>query len=78
MARNRLNKEQFMEKYAQSKSTYHRRIEELRKSEFWDAYIHPSTQEVWIDEDRYQEFLIWKSANRFKKMKNLGIDEGRW
>ena len=77
MARNWLTKEEFMAKYAKSESTYVRRIEELRKSDYWGAYIHPTSREVWIDEDQYQDFLIWKSTNRFKKLKNLGIDETR-
>lgn len=76
MVRNWMTKEEFMEKYAKSESTFNRRMEELRKSDYWEAYIHPTAKEVWIDEDRYQEFLMWKSRNRFKKLKNLGIERG--
>ncbi|MGY3766810.1 hypothetical protein ACWOAH_09825 [Vagococcus vulneris] len=62
-----LSKEQFMKKYAKSDSTYAKRTEELRKHPIYsEAYIAPTTQEVWIDESIYQEFLIWKHQNKFK------------
>ena len=63
-----LSKEEFMEKYAKSDSKYNTRITELRDNpDFKKAYISPSHKEVWIDEAIYQDFLIWKSNNKFKK-----------
>lgn len=63
-----LSKEDFMNKYAKSESKYNSRITELREHpDFREAYISPSNKEVWIDEDIYQKFLIWKHENRFKR-----------
>lgn len=62
-----LNKEDFMKKYAKSDSKYNSRITELRDhSEFKKAYVSPSNKEVWIIEEIYKSFLLWKSENRFK------------
>lgn len=62
-----LTKEDFMKKYAKSDSKYNTRITELRKHpEFKVAYISPSNKEVWIVEEIYKKFLIWKSENKFK------------
>ena len=36
------------------------------ETQYRDAFIQPSKYELWIDEDIYQEFLIYKSKNRFK------------
>lgn len=62
-----LSKSDFMKKYAGSDSKYARRMEELRSHpKFSSAYIAPTTQEIWIDEEIYQEFLIWKHENKNK------------
>lgn len=71
MSRNWLNKEQFMSKYDYSESTFIRRKEECLQTQYRKAFIQPSKKELWIDEDIYQEFLIFKSEKRFKaKVKN--------
>lgn len=68
MIRSLLSKEKFMDKYAQSERTYQRRMEEFKKiPQFKRGFIQPTSSEVWIDEAIYQDFLIWKSENRFKK-----------
>lgn len=62
-----LTKQEFMERYAKSDSKYNERITELRANpEFKKAYISPSNKEVWIVEEIYKNFLIWKASNRFK------------
>lgn len=63
-----LTKEDFMKKYAKSESKYNSRITELREHpEFRKAYISPSNKEVWIVEEIYKNFLIWKASQRFKR-----------
>lgn len=66
MFRNWLSKKEFVDKYGYSNSTFNRRKEECLKTQYRDAFIQPSKYELWIDEDIYQEFLIYKSKNRFK------------
>ncbi|WP_167628976.1 hypothetical protein [Listeria valentina] len=62
-----LSKEMFMEKYDYSESTYQRRISEFRSNpEFKKGYVSPTNSEVWIIEEIYQAFLIWKSNNKYK------------
>ncbi len=62
-----LTKDQFMEQYAPSDSTYKRRIDELREhKEFKAAYIQPTNKEVWIVEEIYKSFLLWKSENKYR------------
>ncbi|WP_179946601.1 hypothetical protein [Listeria sp. ILCC792] len=68
--RNFLDKETFKEKYKYSESTYQRRINELKNnSEYREAYVNPTSSEVWIIEEIYQQFLIWKSKNKYKETK---------
>lgn len=67
MIRPWLSKEQFMEKYAKSDSTYRTRMTEFKNiPAFKDGFIQPTSSEVWIDEAIYQDYLIWKHRNRFK------------
>ena len=66
MSRNWLSKKEFVDKYGYSDSTLNRREEEYLETQYRDAFIQPSKYELWIDEDIYQEFLIYKSKNRFK------------
>lgn len=66
MSRNWLSKKEFVDKYGYSDSTFNRRKEECLGTQYRDAFIQPSKYELWIDEDIYQEFLIYKSKNRFK------------
>nr|WP_321316054.1 hypothetical protein [uncultured Ligilactobacillus sp.] len=71
MSRNWLNKQEFMNKYGYEESTFIRRREECLSSPYRKAFIQPTKYELWIDEDIYQEFLIFKSEKRFKaKVKN--------
>lgn len=67
--RNWLSKEEFLSKYNYSPATFSRRREECLNSPYRKAFIQPSKKELWIDEDIYQEFLIYKSDNRFKARK---------
>lgn len=79
MSRNWLSKEEFIAKYGYSKCTFNRRREECLKTKYRDAFIQPSKYELWIDEDIYQEFLIYKSKNRFKaKMEAARNAVERW
>lgn len=66
ISRNWLSKKEFVDKYGYSDSTFNRRKEECLETQYRDAFIQPSKYELWIDEDIYQEFLIYKSKNRFK------------
>lgn len=62
-----LSKEDFMSKYAKSDSKYASRMEALRSNpQFSDAYIAPTDKEIWIDEELYQEFLLWMHKNKNK------------
>ena len=66
MSRNWLSKKEFVDKYGYSDSTFNRRKEECLETQYRDAFIQPSKYELWIDEDIYKEFLIYKSKNRVK------------
>ena len=66
MSRNWLSKKEFVDKYGYSDSTLKKKKKECLETQYRDAFIQPSKYELWIDEDIYQEFLIYKSKNRFK------------
>lgn len=69
MKRHLLIKSEFLAKYHISLSTYQKRMTEMKSMpEFCDGFIQPSSSEVWIDEVIYQNYLVWKSKNRFTKL----------
>lgn len=71
MARTLLSKKEFMEKYELGDTKYSERMEAMRREpNFEQGYITPTHKEVWIDEDIYQEFLIFLSNKRKKKLFN--------
>lgn len=60
-----LSKNEFLEKYKYSESTYQRRMSKLKNTEiFCDAYIRPTSREVRIDVELYEQFLRYESCNR--------------
>lgn len=61
-----LTKAEFKKKYGYSESTYHRRMDEFRKSEFKAGFVAPTQNEVYIDVELYDQFLKAKSAKRFE------------
>ncbi|OTN86589.1 hypothetical protein A5819_003439 [Enterococcus sp. 7E2_DIV0204] len=50
-------KAEFKEKYDYSESTYHRRMKLFRNSKYKQGYIAPSSNEVYIKTDLYDQFL---------------------
>lgn len=61
-----LTKKEFMERYANSDTTYWRRMTELKKSPYKRAYVTPTEGEVWIVEEIYKLFLVWLSDKKHK------------
>ncbi|MGF2189578.1 hypothetical protein ACQUD0_04500 [Vagococcus fluvialis] len=62
-----LYKDDFMEKYRLKPTKYAERMDEVRlHPEFKECYIEVTGKEIWIDEEIYQEFLIWKAQERIK------------
>lgn len=59
-----LPKIEFKEKYGYSESTYHRRMNLFKKSDFKQGYIAPTSNEVYVDIDLYDQFLKAQSAER--------------
>lgn len=65
-----ISKKDFMQKYGYSKSTWQRRMAELKTTPIFNkAYIAVTSQDIWIDEELYQKFMAYKSANRLRKRK---------
>lgn len=75
MARNWLSEEEFIQKYVPHKkdaspksikTAFRRRKAMCMETEYRDAFICPWKGETYIDEDRYQQFLIFVSESKFK------------
>ncbi len=75
MVRPWLSKEEFKDKYGYKESKYQAFVKEVAESEFRDAIVRPSSKEVWIDEEILQDFLIWKSQNRFRVLARLEVSK---
>lgn len=59
-----------MAKYGYSKSTYQRRMKELKNTEIFNrAYERVTGQEIWINTELYEKFLSYKSFNRNRTRK---------
>lgn len=70
MARNWLSKDEFINKYIPHDThdvttAFRRRKEMCMETEYRDAFICPWKGETYVDEDRYQQFLIFKSESKF-------------
>ncbi|WP_270312569.1 hypothetical protein [Vagococcus fluvialis] len=62
-----LYKDDFMAKYKLKPTKYAERMDEVKlHPEYRDCYIEVTGKEIWIDEGLYQQFLIWKAAERKK------------
>jgi len=59
-----ITKSEFKERYEYSESTYHRRMKLFRKSKYKKGYIAPSSNEVYIKTDLYEQFLSDLSDER--------------
>ncbi|MDC7953571.1 hypothetical protein [Liquorilactobacillus mali] len=74
MERAWLSKAEFKEKYGYKETKYQAFVKEILESEYRDAIIRPSNKEVWIDEEILQDFLMWKSQNRFRVLARLEMN----
>lgn len=61
-----LTKAEFKEKYGYSESTYYRRMQLFKNSEFRSGYVAPTKNEVYIKTDLYDRFLEAESAKKFE------------
>ncbi|ATP34746.1 hypothetical protein [Ligilactobacillus salivarius] len=61
---NMLRKKDFVKKYKYSPSVYQARMKEFKVSRFSEGYVEVTTHEIWIIEEYFQQFLIWKSKQR--------------
>lgn len=61
-----LTKKEFMKARGYSESTYHRRMKLFRNSKFREGYIAPTKNEVYINTEKYDQFLKEESAKRFE------------
>lgn len=63
-----LTKSQILKKYEISSTTFQRWTNEMQlQTSFCEGYIAVTAQTVFINEEIWQEFLIWKSKNKFKQ-----------
>lgn len=61
-----LKKEEFKEKRGYSESTYQRRMKIFKSSEFRRGYVAPTKNEVYINTNLYDQFLLKESNKRFE------------
>ncbi|WP_260240773.1 hypothetical protein [Limosilactobacillus reuteri] len=69
MANDRKTKEQIMADYGYSEATFYSRCKECSLlSEYRDAIIHDGGQRTYVDEDRFQDFLRYRSEQYRQRM----------
>lgn len=56
--------EQIQKDYDIEKSAYHNWKTECLASPYRDAIIQPTSKRTYIDENKWQEYIKWKSAKR--------------
>ncbi|MGM0174130.1 hypothetical protein [Enterococcus sp. DIV0800] len=61
-----LTKKEFKKEKGYSESTYHRRMNLFRKSEYREGYVAPTSNEVYINLELYDRFLKEQSDRRFE------------
>lgn len=68
MANHWRTKEQIMDAYGYSASTFYARCDECwANPDYRDAIIHDGGQKTFVDEDRFQDFLRYRSDNYRKQ-----------
>lgn len=60
-----LSKQEFVDKYRMSATTYHRRMKKLRETECFNmAYSAVTNKEIIIDTDLYDQWRMWYAHNK--------------
>lgn len=68
MANGWKTKEEIMADYGYSDSTFNARMDECFKSDYRDAIIYDKSKYGLIDENRYQEFLKWRTKKHWDEL----------
>ncbi|EOT43774.1 hypothetical protein ACWOE3_11280 [Enterococcus dispar] len=62
---NLLTKAEFLEKMGYSESTYQRRMKKFKVPKYRNGYLAVTSNEVYIDEKIYEQFMRDESAKKF-------------
>lgn len=60
--------EEIMKDYGYSEPTFNARMQECFASKYRDAIIYDKSKYGLIDEPRYQEFLKWRTKEKWDKL----------
>ena len=71
-----LSKKDFKEKYGYSESRYQRRMKNFKfNPDYPNGYVAPSKNEVWIQPDIFDQFLMNESSrkNEYQHVENWSV-----